>query len=169
MRNKTKLALTATALAALVFGTLATQALADRGGWRDHHGGGMMRHLMQRYDANKDAKVTQQEIDTNRTEWHGRFDADKNGNLSLKEFEALWLEAKRQEMIREFQRLDPNGDAALSLDEYKEPLSRIVANRDRNDDGALSREDRRRGMGRWHEDRDRDSDDGDRDGGTKQQ
>jgi hypothetical protein len=114
--------------------------------------------------------VTQQEIDTNRTEFHGRFDADKNGNLNLKEFEALWLEAKRQEMIREFQRLDPNGDAALSLDEYKEPLSRLVANRDRNGDGALSREDRRHGGPyRWEENRDRGGDDGDDEGEPNQQ
>ena len=106
------------------------------------------------------------EIDTNRTEWHARFDADKNGSLSLKEFEALWLEARRQEMIREFQHLDPNGDAALSLDEYKAPTSSIVANRDRNGDGMLSRDDRPRGEGhRWRGDRGRDNDqddDGDR-------
>jgi Spy/CpxP family protein refolding chaperone len=50
MRNKTKLAITATALATLALGAIATEASADRGwhGWRGHHGGGMMRHLMQR-------------------------------------------------------------------------------------------------------------------------
>lgn len=154
MQNKAKLAFATVALSTLGIGALATTAFADRAGWRGHHGGGMMRQMMQRYDANKDGKLTQQEIDANRTEWHAKFDADKNGSLSLKEFEALWLEAKRQEMVREFQRLDPNGDAALSLDEYKEPLSRIVANRDRNGDGVLSKEDRQRGgKERWRGDR----------------
>src|SRR4029453_3066472 len=81
------------------------------------------------------------------------IDHEKNGNLSRREFEALWLEANRQDMIREFQRLDPNGDAALSLDEYKEPLSRIVANRGRNGDGVLSKEDHQRGEERWRRDR----------------
>src|SRR5262245_59538254 len=129
MHNKTTLALAVIAVSALAVGTFAGQAVANRGGWGSwgsHHDG--VGYLLERYDANKDGKVSQQEIDVNRTEWHARFDTDKNGSLSLKEFEALWLEAKRQEMIREFQHLDPNGDAALSLDEYKEPLSNIVAN-----------------------------------------
>jgi hypothetical protein len=154
MRNKAKFILAAVALSTLGVGALATTAFADRPGWVGHHGGGMMRQMMQRYDANKDGKLTQLEIDDNRTEWFARFDADKNGNLNLKEFEALWIEANRQDMIREFQRFDPNGDAALSLDEYKEPLSRIVANRDRNGDGVLSKEDRQRGgKERWRRDR----------------
>jgi hypothetical protein len=158
MQNKAKLAFAAVALSTLGIGALATMAFADRPGWGGYHGGGMIRQMMQRYDANKDGKLTQQEIDDNRTEWFARFDADKNGSLSLKEFEALWLEANRQDMIREFQRLDPNGDAALTLDEYKEPLSRIVANRDRNGDGVLSKEDRRDGQERWRRDRDHDDD-----------
>ena len=100
MRNKTTITVAIT-LSALGLGALATAAFADPspGWWRGHHGGGdgfgMMRDLMERYDANKDGKVTQEEIDANRTEWHGRFDTNKNGSLDLKEFEALWLEANR--------------------------------------------------------------------------
>jgi Ca2+-binding EF-hand superfamily protein len=156
MQNKTKLALTALALSTLGLGTLASQAVPDGGGWgrwHGHHGGGL-RQLMERYDTNKDGKISQQEIDDNRTEWLKRFDTDKNGSLSLKEFEALWLEAHRTEMVREFQRLDPNGDAQVTLDEYKEPLSRLVAQRDRNGDGLLSKDDRRdEGGRRWRHDR----------------
>ncbi|MGE3876550.1 MAG: EF-hand domain-containing protein [Parvibaculaceae bacterium] len=148
MQNKTKLALTILALSTLGLGTFVGQAMADRGGrwcgWGGHHGGGM-RQLMERYDTNKDGKISQQEIDDNRSEWYARFDTDKDGKLSLKEFEALWVEANRLEMVREFQRLDPNGDAVLTIEEYKGPLSRLVANRDRNGDGVLSREDRRHG------------------------
>ena len=143
MHTKTKLAFAAAALSTMGLGALASQAMAEREGWGGHHGG-FLRHLLERYDANKDGKVSQQEIDTNRTEWHAKFDADKNGSLSLKEFESLWLEAKREEMVREFQHLDPNGDAALSIDEYKEPMARVVANRDRNGDSLLSRDDRQR-------------------------
>jgi Ca2+-binding EF-hand superfamily protein len=168
MQNKAKLILAAVALSTLGIGALATTAFADRPGWVGHRGG-MMRQMMERYDANKDGKLTQQEIDDNRTQWFARFDADQNGSLSLKEFEALWLEAHRQEMIREFQRLDPNGDAAVSLEEYKEPLSRIVADRDRNGDGVLSKEDRPSGKERWRRGLDRDDDQGDGGGNADQQ
>ena len=170
MRNKVTVALAALALTALGASALGTMAFADRGsgGWGGHHGG-HLRQLLARYDTNMDGKVSQQEIDANRTEWHGKFDADKNGSLNLTEFEALWLEAMRQEMVREFQRLDPNGDAALALDEYKEPMSRSVADRDRNGDGVLSREDRGAdGMHRWRRGQDRDDDETD-DGATNQQ
>lgn len=118
------------------------------GGWRGgHHRGKGMRHMIKnfakRYDADKDGKISQEEIDTNRSDWHKKFDADSNGTISLKEFEALWLEAKRQKMIRAFQRLDADGDAQLTIDEYKEPMSDVVERWDRNGDGVLSREDRR--------------------------
>ena len=103
MPNKTKLALIAITLSTLGIGALTTVALADPGGWgarwRDGHGG-MMRNFMERYDTNKDGKITQQEIDANRTDWFGKFDADKNGSLNLKEFEALWMEAHRKQMVK---------------------------------------------------------------------
>jgi hypothetical protein len=155
MQKKTKIALVAGLAVLAGAGTLAAGAHA--GGWGRHHGGhgGMMRMFWERYDTNEDGKITQAEIDANRTEWHGKYDADKNGNLSLKEFEALWLEARRREMVREFQRFDKDGDAGLNLDEYKKPLSRFVENHDRNGDGALTRDDRRK---RWRDRHDGDDD-----------
>lgn len=162
MSNKTLLALAALALTAVGVGAIADIASADEGGggWRGRYGhGGVMRNFTERYDANKDGKVSQEEIDSNRIEWFGTFDTDKNGSLTLKEFEALWLEAHRKQMVREFQKLDPNGDAAITLDEYKEPLSRFVANRDRNGDGVVSKEDRpEAGRERWRRDHGRDDD-----------
>lgn len=118
-----------------------------RGG---HRGGKALKHLAKRYDADKDGTVSQAEIDTNRTEWHKKFDTDGNGTLSLKEFESLWLEAKRQRMVRSFQRFDVDGDAQMTLEEYTEPMSNIVERWDRNGDGVISREDRRHGHGMKH-------------------
>jgi hypothetical protein len=153
MQKKVKIALIAGLAVITGAGTLV--AAAQAGGWGGQHRGhgGMMRMFSERYDTNQDGKITQAEIDANRTEWHGKFDGDKNGSLSLKEFEALWLEANRQRMVREYQRFDKDGDAAVTLDEYKKPLARFVQEHDRNGDGALSKEDRRK---RWG---DRDDDD----------
>src|SRR5438477_1177724 len=116
MQNKTKLVLAAGIAGLIGLGT-AGAAQAD---WDGHHGfgqgmcgmagmqmGGMppgMRfwahQLMERYDTNKDGKISQDEIDNNRAEWLARFDSDKDGTLSLKEFENLWLEAHRLQMVR---------------------------------------------------------------------
>jgi EF-hand domain pair/EF hand len=108
---------------------------AAAGGW---HQGGM--GLFERYDGNKDGKVTQDEIDANRAAWHGAFDKDKSGGLAIAEFEGLWLKAKREEMVREFQAFDKDGDGLVTMDEYKGPMATTVADMDKNGDGALSRE-----------------------------
>jgi Ca2+-binding EF-hand superfamily protein len=111
--------------------------------WGKGHGGGMMgREMMERYDADKDGKITQAEIDKNRADWLAEFDADKNGTLSLDEFRNLWQKARNEQMVREFQFFDRDGSGQVTLDEYKGPLADIVKERDRNGDGALSRDDR---------------------------
>ncbi len=52
------------------------------------------------------------------------FDADKNGSLSLQEFEALWAEITKPMAVRTFQFLDPNGDAQISKAELDEHVGR---------------------------------------------
>jgi EF hand len=126
-------------------------AYADRGQRGGGHRGGHMMDLAERYDANKDGKVTQEEIDANRVSTHAQFDADKSGDLSLAEFQALWTEANKDRMVREFQRFDADGDSRATLDEYKKPLATIVADRDRNGDNALSKEDRPQRHGKHRE------------------
>ncbi len=177
MNTTSKMALAAAAL--IVIGALGTKAFAHRygGGYGGHQGGGYHegghhggyrhgrrhhrwkghgkrhrgRHLMERYDANNDKKVTQEEINTNREAWHKEFDANNDGKLSLDEFRQLWLKARARRIVREFQRFDRDGDAGVTQSEYLRPMADLVERRDRNGDGALSREDRRR----HHKNRDR--------------
>lgn len=120
-------------------------------GWKGRGKGNRARHLMERYDANNDKKVTQEEINTNRETWHKDFDANTDGKLSLDEFKQLWMKARARRIVREFQRFDRDGDAGVTLDEYLRPLADLVEKRDRDGDGALSRADRRR----QHKNRDR--------------
>jgi len=124
---------------------LAGFAMADMdGGWhgRGHDRGKYWQNMLERYDANKDGKVTQEEIDNNRQAWYAEFDIDKDGKLSIVEFEKLWLKARHRMMVREFQYFDTDGDANVTILEYKGPLEDLVVERDRNNDGALSRADR---------------------------
>lgn len=109
------------------------------------HGMGGYENLVERYDANKDAKVSQVEIDTNRTETYATFDADRNATINLDEFKALWLKANNDRMIREFQKFDADANSQLTLEEYKKPMSGVVADMDQNNDGFLTAADHPRG------------------------
>jgi Ca2+-binding EF-hand superfamily protein len=144
MQTKSKIALGAAAIAGLagIIG-LAQFANADRGGWGGHggRGHGMMMNMAERYDTNKDGSISQEEIDANRTATHGEFDADKNNALTLKEFEGLWLKARNQMMVREFQRFDRDGDGNLTLEEYQTPMKDMVARMDQNGDKVLNMDD----------------------------
>ena len=139
--RKSKL-LAGAAAGLIALGAVGGVAQAMRG----HHGGNMMAGMAERYDANKDGKISQEEIDTNRSQWHGEFDKDKSGGLSLDEFSALWLKAKHEQMVREYQEFDRDGDGKVTMDEYKAPLTGAVAEMDQNGDGMLSGDDHRRGM-----------------------
>lgn len=100
--------------------------------------------MMEQYDTNKDGNLTQAEIDQGRKDRLIKFDTNKDGKLNLKEFEALWLDHTRQQMVRSFQHLDSDGDAIVTTDEYVKPFHRMVDRADRNNDGQLNKDDRRR-------------------------
>lgn len=126
-------------------------------GW--HRGGPRMMHMLETLDTNKDRKLTQEEIDAARAELLALGDADKNGQLTLQEYEAVWLKQMRPMMVRHFQRLDRDGDAQVTAAEFSEPFADMVARLDRNDDKVLDASDRGRGRGMWrHRDRNRDDD-----------
>ena len=149
MQNRTRLLLGAGAATMLALGGLAGLAHADMdggpgGGSCGMCGGpGMMgRQLMERYDTNKDGKVTQAEIDQNRQQMLAEFDANKDGTLSLDEFKQLWIKSRNEMMVREFQFFDRDGNGQVTIEEYKGPMANIVADRDQNNDGSLGRDDR---------------------------
>jgi hypothetical protein len=118
-------------------------------GWHgEGHRGGMhpMRHMMETYDTNGDGAVSQAEIDEMRAGRLAEFDADGDGQLSLEEYEALWLDAMRDRMVDRFQFHDDDGDGQVTVSEFGKRSSKIVERHDRNGDGVLNEEDRRGGM-----------------------
>jgi hypothetical protein len=141
MQKKTKIALAAGLAGLIVAGAAAGVAYADRGWHRGH--GFMMQGMLERYDANKDGNISKEEVEQNRATWHGDFDADKNGTLSLQEFQALWIKARNEEMVREFQRFDRDGNGQVTLEEYRDPVVQMVERADRDGDGMMGPGDRR--------------------------
>ena len=144
MQRRTKLFIALGAAA--VFGTMtvAGSAFADRErGMRGGHHHGMaerFRSMAERYDANQDGEITQEEIDGNRAQWHGEF-AGTDDAMTLEQFQDLWLRARNHQMVREFQSFDRDGDGRITLEEYQRPMAEFVERLDRTDDQSLSRDD----------------------------
>ena len=158
---------------ALAFAVSAAHA---DGGKRGHHGKGAYAHgkhggqhgrrhgrggnhmkirlmeAMERFDQDKDGSISQAEVDQFRADRLKAFDADGDGTLTLQEYEALWLDARKRRMVRAFQRHDADGDGKVTAAEFNEATKYMVLRRDRNGDGVLNQEDlqHKRHRGRHH-------------------
>lgn len=120
--------------------------------------------LLEGYDSNGDGALTQAELDTGREHRRAQFDANVDGTLSLQEYQALWLAARRECMVDAFQALDADGDGLVTAVEFARPSQDMVAWLDRNGDAMLTREEmRRRHKGEGRHKRRHHDDDGDRD------
>jgi len=97
-------------------------------------GGG---NLAERFDTNSDGQITAAEIDAAKRTRLAEFDTDGNGVLSLEEYEALWLQRTQRRMVASFQRLDDDGNATVTLDEFGPNSDRIVERLDRDGDGVI--------------------------------
>jgi Ca2+-binding EF-hand superfamily protein len=165
MQRKTKIGLAA--LAAALAGAVAVAGTSYAGRGFGGHGGAMMMmgpamELIRQIDTNSDMALSQGEIDAATNGRFDQFDADRNGQLSLDEFQGLWADITRPVAVRAFQFLDPNGDATVAKEEISQRFGSVVQHFDRNGDGALSRDDHRHGHGRMERG------DGNGDGGAQQ-
>lgn len=113
----------------------------DREGWREGRGGNMLKRL-EELDTNKDGALTQTEIDQFRQDQITRFDTDKDGTLSLEEYQGLWLERMRERMVDAFQAHDDDGDGKVTPAEFNERFADLVRRHDRNGDGKVDQADR---------------------------
>ncbi len=104
------------------------------------HGG---RSLLETFDRNGDGSLNQEEVDQFRADRLAKFDTNGDGQLTLEEYQALWLDAMRERMVDAFQRLDDDGDAMVTREEFLEPFAQLVQRLDRDADGTVTREEMR--------------------------
>ncbi len=119
----------------------------DRHEQSQRRDGPRLGQFLELYDTNEDGSVSQEEVDAVRAARLAEFDADQDGQLSLAEYEALWLDAMRERMVDRFQAHDDDGDSLVTLEEFGEDFANLVDRRDRNGDGLLNEEDQRRPRG----------------------
>ena len=105
---------------------------------------GNLAGLLNAFDTNKDGAVTQDEINGARGANLAKFDANHDGKLSVEEYGALWLDAQRTAMVRQFQGHDADGDGLVTVDEFNAGFANTVARADTNGDGKVDATDGRR-------------------------
>lgn len=117
---------------------MAEAARGQRHGGRGARRMHRLEQMVETYDSDGDGRVTQEEVDTYRSERVGRFDSDGDGALTLEEYQALWLDAMRERMVDRFQYHDDDGDGRVTVDEFSSRTGNLVRARDRDGDGAVS-------------------------------
>jgi Ca2+-binding EF-hand superfamily protein len=122
-----------------------------RGG--SHRGGGNVVALMERFDVDKDGKITRAEFDEVRAQAFSGADADGNSAVTLEEFATIWQDVNSGRTTRAFQRMDADGDLKITADEYSKRSKDFVKKHDRNGDGVVTKADRGGGKHKgkkWH-------------------
>ena len=150
MNRRIGLAVGAVALIGIGALVVVAGSVADEHGGRHGMQGMPMYHMMESYDADGDGKLTQAEIDGVREARLKQFDKDGDGTLTLGEYEALWLDAMREEMVDRFQEHDNDGDGKVTAAEFGRAHAKMVRHMDRNDDGVVDETDMMQMMMRHH-------------------
>ena len=118
--------------------------MGERGGrhGKGHGRGGHEKRaerLFERFDVNKDGVITQAEIDEVRAQDFQTADADGNGEISLEEFKAEFLNRSNDRMVRAFQFLDADGDGTVTQEEVDTVANRLFNRLDRDGNGTVER------------------------------
>ncbi len=151
--SKIFLGLGAVALIAGV--TFAASSYASPNGisWGHGMGGGMgggmghsmgngnnhMAEMFETMDADRDGKLTTEEMEAARQQHFSEADADGNDQINMSEFEEMWMGRMRNMISQAFQNHDENNDGTISQDEISKRMSSMVYWLDKNNDGVIEK------------------------------
>lgn len=134
--------------AAWALGTgVATAQGLGAGGMGPSAGGTL---IMQRFDANNDGKITQQEFSAGHDDWFKTLDTDGDGVISRGEFTRAVPARNPNRAAQMFTGYDANGNGSIDAAEFRQARTARFQRLDRNSDGVLTSDETvlRRGGGR---------------------
>jgi len=99
--------------------------------------------LQSKFDVNQDGSISLDEVQAVKTDFFQQADTDKNGSLSVEEFEVASLKYNEEmfklKMRKRFQRLDNNADGILSSTELV-GITPVLDRLDTDANGIISNE-----------------------------
>ncbi|PLX39085.1 MAG: hypothetical protein C0606_00635 [Hyphomicrobiales bacterium] len=112
-----------------------------RGGRRGMGPGGMA-YMFDRFDENDDNAVSLEEFlaGTPGAKRFAAFDADKDGKVTKDEIDALLAKRMATRRDRIVSRFDTDGDGIITKEEFDKPRTERFGMLDRNDDGKVERQ-----------------------------
>jgi Ca2+-binding EF-hand superfamily protein len=137
----------ATVLTTLGLLLIAGATLAQPGGGpgrgRRHGGPPPIDRIFERFDANKDGRLTQDELPAQVAERIMEADADGDGAVTKEELEQARQKLGDRFLDRLFERFDANADGKLTPDEVPPRLADRLMKADADGDGGVTKDELR--------------------------
>lgn len=133
-------------IATLIGGLAFVSAQAADEGKGGKHG----TFFLERFDADKDGQVSLQEFEDARNHRFEDIDSDGSGGVTLEEMRAHREKMRQEREARRFAKLDADGSGEVSEEEFQNKKKSMFERLDKNGDGVIEKSELPKWGGKHH-------------------